>query len=222
MLNATLCATGRAICCLLENYQEADGVRVPEVRVCGVWCVVCVWCGWVCGCVRARPRGRCVDRGALRLALYVSERYRLRACRSRAMMLWVCLFALVAHIRSSIYHVSVHVHVGVDSVHGRVDLPALCARGQGQREGRRGHPRGQQQQAPALAARPPRGRGRGRGAQAAPRADWRRLLLLLCPRAGGTRRGQRGRRRGRAGGGGRAAGAATAGRGHRRQGRGGT
>eukprot|EP00981_Chlorochromonas_danica_P011603 scaffold4140_cov178-Ochromonas_danica.AAC.16 len=33
MLNATLCATGRAICCLLENYQEADGVRVPEVLV---------------------------------------------------------------------------------------------------------------------------------------------------------------------------------------------
>jgi outer membrane biosynthesis protein TonB len=33
MLNATLCATGRAICCLLENYQEADGVRIPEVLV---------------------------------------------------------------------------------------------------------------------------------------------------------------------------------------------
>jgi hypothetical protein len=33
MLNATLCATGRGICCLLENYQEADGVRVPEVLV---------------------------------------------------------------------------------------------------------------------------------------------------------------------------------------------
>ena len=48
MLNATLCATGRAICCLLENYQEADGVRVPEVRrVCGV-CVWCVWCVGVC------------------------------------------------------------------------------------------------------------------------------------------------------------------------------
>lgn len=31
MLNSTLCATGRAICCLLETYQEADGVRVPEV-----------------------------------------------------------------------------------------------------------------------------------------------------------------------------------------------
>lgn len=27
MLNATLCATGRAICCLLENYQEKDGTR---------------------------------------------------------------------------------------------------------------------------------------------------------------------------------------------------
>jgi seryl-tRNA synthetase len=33
MLNATLCATGRAICCLLETYQEKDGVRVPEVLV---------------------------------------------------------------------------------------------------------------------------------------------------------------------------------------------
>ena len=33
MLNATLCATGRAICCLLETYQERDGVRVPEVLV---------------------------------------------------------------------------------------------------------------------------------------------------------------------------------------------
>ena len=28
MLNSTLCATGRAICCLLETYQEADGVRI--------------------------------------------------------------------------------------------------------------------------------------------------------------------------------------------------
>lgn len=33
MLNSTLCATGRAICCLLETYQEPDGVRVPEVLV---------------------------------------------------------------------------------------------------------------------------------------------------------------------------------------------
>ncbi|KAL7547292.1 hypothetical protein ACHAWF_010622 [Thalassiosira exigua] len=32
-LNSTLCATGRGICCLLENYQEEDGVRVPEVLV---------------------------------------------------------------------------------------------------------------------------------------------------------------------------------------------
>lgn len=31
MINSTLCATGRAICCLLENYQTEDGVRVPEV-----------------------------------------------------------------------------------------------------------------------------------------------------------------------------------------------
>lgn len=33
MLNATLCATGRAICCLLENYQTTEGVRIPEVLV---------------------------------------------------------------------------------------------------------------------------------------------------------------------------------------------
>ena len=33
MLNATLCATGRAICCLLENYQ---------VRTCLCDCIVCV------------------------------------------------------------------------------------------------------------------------------------------------------------------------------------
>merc|ERR1719336_1708622 len=31
MLNATLCATTRTICCILENYQEDDGVRVPKV-----------------------------------------------------------------------------------------------------------------------------------------------------------------------------------------------
>ena len=31
MLNATLCATGRGICCILENYQTPDGVIVPEV-----------------------------------------------------------------------------------------------------------------------------------------------------------------------------------------------
>ena len=30
-LNSTLCATERALCCLLENYQTEDGVRVPEV-----------------------------------------------------------------------------------------------------------------------------------------------------------------------------------------------
>jgi len=30
MLNSTLCATERALCCLVENYQEADGVRVPR------------------------------------------------------------------------------------------------------------------------------------------------------------------------------------------------
>ncbi|KAI3434807.1 hypothetical protein D9Q98_002864 [Chlorella vulgaris] len=31
MLNGTLTATERTLCCLLENYQTADGVRVPEV-----------------------------------------------------------------------------------------------------------------------------------------------------------------------------------------------
>lgn len=31
MLNSTLCATGRAICCLLENGQTAEGIVIPEV-----------------------------------------------------------------------------------------------------------------------------------------------------------------------------------------------
>lgn len=31
MLNATLCATGRGICCILETYQTDTGVVVPEV-----------------------------------------------------------------------------------------------------------------------------------------------------------------------------------------------
>jgi seryl-tRNA synthetase len=31
MLNATLCATERTICCLLENFQTPNGVIVPEV-----------------------------------------------------------------------------------------------------------------------------------------------------------------------------------------------
>lgn len=26
-----MCATTRVICCILENYQEEDGVRVPEI-----------------------------------------------------------------------------------------------------------------------------------------------------------------------------------------------
>ncbi|KAK2749173.1 Cytosolic seryl-tRNA synthetase [Myotisia sp. PD_48] len=30
-LNATLCATERALCCILENYQQEDGVVIPEV-----------------------------------------------------------------------------------------------------------------------------------------------------------------------------------------------
>jgi len=32
-LNSTLCATERALCCLVENYQEEEGVRVPRVLV---------------------------------------------------------------------------------------------------------------------------------------------------------------------------------------------
>lgn len=32
MLNSTLTATERTLCCVLENYQTPDGVRVPEVR----------------------------------------------------------------------------------------------------------------------------------------------------------------------------------------------
>lgn len=31
MLNATLCATERTLCCILENYQTETGVKVPEV-----------------------------------------------------------------------------------------------------------------------------------------------------------------------------------------------
>ena len=31
MLNATMCATTRTICAILENYQTEDGVLVPEV-----------------------------------------------------------------------------------------------------------------------------------------------------------------------------------------------
>lgn len=31
MLNGTLCATERALCCLVENYQTPEGLVVPEV-----------------------------------------------------------------------------------------------------------------------------------------------------------------------------------------------
>ncbi|KAF1560863.1 UNVERIFIED_CONTAM: putative serine--tRNA ligase, cytoplasmic, partial [Eudyptes robustus] len=31
MLNATMCATTRVICAVLENYQEEDGIRIPDV-----------------------------------------------------------------------------------------------------------------------------------------------------------------------------------------------
>lgn len=30
-LNSTLCATERALCCVLENYQREDGIEVPAV-----------------------------------------------------------------------------------------------------------------------------------------------------------------------------------------------
>lgn len=33
MLNSTLCATTRTLCCILENYQEDNGVRVPACLV---------------------------------------------------------------------------------------------------------------------------------------------------------------------------------------------
>ena len=31
MLNATMCATTRTICAILENYQTEDGIVVPEI-----------------------------------------------------------------------------------------------------------------------------------------------------------------------------------------------
>ena len=31
MLNSTLCATSRAMCAIVENYQEETGIRVPTV-----------------------------------------------------------------------------------------------------------------------------------------------------------------------------------------------
>ncbi|TYZ57681.1 hypothetical protein PybrP1_001745 [[Pythium] brassicae (nom. inval.)] len=33
MLNSTLCASTRTVCCILENFQDENGVRVPEVLV---------------------------------------------------------------------------------------------------------------------------------------------------------------------------------------------
>jgi len=33
LLNGTLVATSRTICCILENYQEDDGIRVPDVLI---------------------------------------------------------------------------------------------------------------------------------------------------------------------------------------------
>lgn len=31
MLNGTLVATERTLCCIVENYQRDDGVEIPEV-----------------------------------------------------------------------------------------------------------------------------------------------------------------------------------------------
>jgi len=31
MLNATLCATERTMCCIVENYQTEEGIRIPKV-----------------------------------------------------------------------------------------------------------------------------------------------------------------------------------------------
>ena len=31
MLNSTLCATERAMCCIIENYQTKSGIKVPPV-----------------------------------------------------------------------------------------------------------------------------------------------------------------------------------------------
>ena len=31
MLNATMCATTRVICAVMENYQVEDGIIIPEV-----------------------------------------------------------------------------------------------------------------------------------------------------------------------------------------------
>jgi len=33
MLNSTLCATTRTMCCIVENYQTKDGVEIPEVLI---------------------------------------------------------------------------------------------------------------------------------------------------------------------------------------------
>lgn len=30
MLNATMCASTRTICCILENYQTEEGIKIPN------------------------------------------------------------------------------------------------------------------------------------------------------------------------------------------------
>jgi seryl-tRNA synthetase len=31
MLNCTMCATTRTLCCIVENYQTKDGIKIPKV-----------------------------------------------------------------------------------------------------------------------------------------------------------------------------------------------
>ena len=31
MLNSTMCATTRCLCCIVENHQTKDGIKIPEV-----------------------------------------------------------------------------------------------------------------------------------------------------------------------------------------------
>lgn len=44
MLNATLCATERTLCCILENYQTETGVKVPKVLVNNSSSIIAIIC----------------------------------------------------------------------------------------------------------------------------------------------------------------------------------
>lgn len=44
MLNATLCATERTLCCILENYQTEEGVKVPKVLVNNYSSIIAIIC----------------------------------------------------------------------------------------------------------------------------------------------------------------------------------